>query len=311
MKTKKKKKILVSLDGSDRSLNTIRYLARMDPFANMDIILFNVLNTAPESYWDLEKEPCGTKTIPEARAWEAELKKDIDLHMKMALQLLVKMDVPSESIKIKIQKRKKGIARDIVDEAHHGYDFLVARRRGMTGLQRLVLGSVANKLVEKIWFMPLILVGKKPPGNKLMIAFDGSEGAWQSVKLVGSTIGGLDYEVKLVHVIRGNGKMVPELRHIRASASYSKYTEKGMTLALAAAANKLVDLGLRSDRVSTRIIKGARSRAEAITKEAKQEDFGTIVMGRKGVSSVRDFIMGRVTSKVIHMARDRTIWIVR
>ncbi|MEJ2285918.1 MAG: hypothetical protein P8X85_20275 [Desulfobacterales bacterium] len=34
-------------------------------------------------------------------------------------------------------------------------------------------------------------------------------------------------------------------------------------------------------------------------------------MGRRGHSSVRDFFIGRVTNKVIHLARDRTVWIVR
>ena len=51
--------------------------------------------------------------------------------------------------------------------------------------------------------------------------------------------------------------------------------------------------------------------AGAIADRAKQENFGTIVMGRRGRSSVRDFFVGRVTNKVIHMARDRTVWVVR
>ncbi|MFC1880277.1 universal stress protein [Thermodesulfobacteriota bacterium] len=44
---------------------------------------------------------------------------------------------------------------------------------------------------------------------------------------------------------------------------------------------------------------------------AKQDSFGTIVMGRRGHSSVREFFVGRVTNKVIHLAIDRTVWVVR
>jgi nucleotide-binding universal stress UspA family protein len=45
-------------------------------------------------------------------------------------------------------EQKKGIARDIIREARNGYDAVVTRRRGMTGLRSIVLGSVATKLVE-------------------------------------------------------------------------------------------------------------------------------------------------------------------
>jgi hypothetical protein len=37
---------------------------------------------------------------------------------------------------------------------------------------------------------------------------------------------------------------------------------------------------------------------------------GIIVLGRRGVSQVRDFFIGRVTNKVVHLARDRSVCIV-
>jgi len=73
--------------------------------------------------------------------------------MEQAGQFLLKAGVAPESLTIKIQDRKKGIARDIIREARNGYDAVVTRRRGMTGLRRIVLGSVATKLVEKLNFM--------------------------------------------------------------------------------------------------------------------------------------------------------------
>ena len=71
-------------------------------------------------------------------------------------------------------------------------------------------------------------------------------------------------------------------------------------------------MGLKTDKVSTQIDKKAISRAGTIVDRAKQVDFGTIVMGRRGHSHVRDFFfISRVTNKVIHMARDRTVWVIR
>ena len=78
--------------------------------------------------------------------------------MEQARQFLMKAVLAPESITIKIQDRKEGIARDIIREARNGYDAVVTRRRGTTALRRVVLGSVATKLIAKLTFLPLILV---------------------------------------------------------------------------------------------------------------------------------------------------------
>jgi len=225
--------------------------------------------------------------------------------------LLLGACVPPESIILRVQNRKKGIARDIIREARNGYDAVVTRRRGMTGLRRIVLGSVATKLLTRITFLPLILVGKLRPNHKILLAFDGSENAMGAVQFVGSLLGGRDYEINLFHVIRSNGEGGPEHRDIFSSKEFGRVVGKEMASSLKAAQAELVNAGFKADKVSSKIVTGAVSRAGAIADRAKQEDFGTIVMGRRGHSSVRDFFIGRVTNKVIHMARDRTVWVVR
>jgi nucleotide-binding universal stress UspA family protein len=57
-------------------------------------------------------------------------------------------------------------------------------------------------------------------------------------------------------------------------------------------------------------VSGAVSRAAEITKYAQAENFGIIVLGRRGVSRVRDFFIGRVTNKVVHLTRDRWVCVV-
>jgi nucleotide-binding universal stress UspA family protein len=311
MKKQKKKKILVPIDGSDRALNTVRYVARFEPFRNKDIVLFHVFSSVPEGYWDLEKDPRSTSTVRQVRSWEIEQRKRINQYMEQASQFLVKAGVSPESIIIKIQDRKTGIARDIIREARNGYEAVVTRRRGMTGLRRIVLGNVATKLLTQITFLPLILVGKLTPNNKILLAFDGSENAVEAVKFVVSLMGDCDQEVSLLHVMRSDGEERPEHRHIFSSKEFAKVVSKEMTSSLKTAQNELIKAGFKADRVSTRIVKRAISRAQAIADRAKLENYGTIVMGRRGHSSVRDFFVGRVTNKVIHLAKDRTVWIVR
>lgn len=311
MKKKMKKRILIPVDGSDRALNTVRYIARNDQFLKMDIVLFHAFSSIPEGYWDMEVDPRSISTVREVRAWEVQQKKKIQSYMQQASQFLLKAGFSSESTKIKIQNRRKGIARDIIREAQNGYDAVVTRRRGMKGLRGIVLGSVATKLVEKLSFVPLVLVGRKPANNRILLAFDGSAGALHAVDFVGSILEGFNFEMSLIHVIRANQKKDTEFQHAFSSKKYTEFTRKEMSSALKQAKTKLMAMGFKPDRISTEIITGANSRARALAEKAKQEDYGTIVMGRRGHSHVRDFFIGRVTNKVIHLARDRTIWVIR
>ncbi|NCD26291.1 MAG: universal stress protein [Deltaproteobacteria bacterium] len=39
--------------------------------------------------------------------------------------------------------------------------------------------------------------------------------------------------------------------------------------------------------------------------------FGTLVIGRRGVSRAEEFLFGSVTTKVTHLAKDCTVWVVQ
>jgi len=311
MKQQSKRKILVPLDGSDRSMNTVRYISKLEPFRSMQLVLFHVFSKVPEGFWDLGTDPRSSTTVSEVRAWEIQQKSNISQCMEIARQYLIKTGFPSKSIEVKIQNRKKGFARDIIREAQNGYYAVVTRRRGMTGMKGIVLGSVATKLVEKISFLPLILVGRKPPGNKILVGFDGSEGARRAVDFVGRTTGGFNFRAKLVYVMRGKENDDPKIQRLYSPEKYVQMTLKEMTTELEAAAKQLVAAGFKPHQVSTQLISGVASRARAIATEAKEGGYGAIVMGRRGHSRVRDFFIGRVTNKVIHLARDRAVWIIR
>lgn len=294
MKDEPHKKLLVLVDGSDRSINTVRYVGRNKAFHSMRIVLFHVFSAVPEYFWDGGDDIQRKKVVKQAGAWKMSQEKIIKNYMIQAKQLLVKSGISSASIETKVQKRKKGVARDIIKEAQNGYAAVVARRRGVGALRGIVLGSVAAKLTEKIVFLPLVIVGKKPSSNKILIGFDGSHDSMQAVDFVGSALDGFDYSVELLHVIRGNEHGLKDI-----ASSFSIATKK------------LISSGFKSKAVSTKIIKGKISRAKTIADYARKHDFGTIVMGRKGRSRTRDFFIGRVTNKVIHMARDRSVWIIR
>jgi nucleotide-binding universal stress UspA family protein len=83
-----------------------------------------------------------------------------------------------------------------------------------------------------------------------------------------------------------------------------------MESVFAEASTRLEKAGLSRGQITTRLAKGVRSRAGAIIEEALKGGYGTIVVGRRGISYVEEFSMGRVSNKIIHLAKELAVWVV-
>ncbi|MEX1302757.1 MAG: universal stress protein, partial [Desulfotignum sp.] len=51
--------------------------------------------------------------------------------------------------------------------------------------------------------------------------------------------------------------------------------------------------------------------AQDILHVAETGYFGTVVIGRRGVSKAEEFMFGSVSTKIIHSGKDCTIWVVQ
>ena len=77
--------------------------------------------------------------------------------METAKGSLIKAGFSSEKITLKTATQKKGVARDILAEAEAGYDMIVMGRRGISGIQEFIMGSVSNKVLHGAGNIPVIL----------------------------------------------------------------------------------------------------------------------------------------------------------
>jgi nucleotide-binding universal stress UspA family protein len=298
MDDQKGKRILVALDGSEGAFESVRYVIDFPPFREMGVTLFNVFSRIPESYWDLGEQPHVGTRVREIRAWQSQMETAMKEHMEKARHLLLGAGIPERKIKIDIRERKEGIARDILQAAGEGYEALLVGRRGTSKLKDLVLGSVANKLVEKLTFAPLVVVGKKRDSDKVLVALDGSEASEKSVELLVRFSKGTRLWITLLHVIRTEDE------------PYLKIAEERIEPVFERATNLLLEAGLPRNQLQKKVLTGVASRAGSILEEAKRGGFGTILVGRRGLSKLQEFFMGRVSNKVIQLAREGAVWVV-
>ncbi|MCP4117560.1 MAG: universal stress protein [Desulfobacteraceae bacterium] len=297
-------KILVPVDGSERSMKTIRYIAGFAPFKNMKVVLFNVFHKIPEFYWDLTNTPMMNGRAVHMASWEQQNREIIDRFMEKSVAILRTSGFAPGDLEVKVENLDDGVTRDIITEARKGYAAVVARRRGFTKIPGIMMGSVADKLMNSLDFVPLFFVGAEPVTDKILMAMDNSASAMAAVAFVAGLSGHDDSSVTLVHVVREDEIF---------SDDYYGADGVGRNVMLKVfedAREQLTRGGYNHDNIHHKVITGAGSRAGTIARVAEEEDYATIVLGRQGVSKVRDFFLGRVSKKVIHAAHSRTVCIV-
>ena len=307
---KNNNKILVAFDGSRKAFKTIEYLCSFKPFLNKEIVLYNVINSVPECYYDLKKDPFSHGAITQVKAWELGQRAKMESFMSEARMMLIASGFKSEAITIAIKDKQKGIARDILAEAQKGYYALLIRRRGWAAsILPIPLGSISTKLIEKGTNIPILLSGLKPVTHSILIAVDGSDGSKRAVNFFTRTIEKCDCRVVLLSVIR-DCEMYDEKIDGDKSTNFTKIASEEFENAINETMHYLEDIGIKKEKITTKIIKRVKSRASAIIETAKEKNCDTIVFGRKGKTDIASFGIGRVPLKVIYGDKKITVWII-
>jgi nucleotide-binding universal stress UspA family protein len=154
-------------------------------------------------------------------------------------------------------------------------------------------------------------------GQKILIAFDDSENAMRAVEYVGKTLLPQN-RVVLFTVLQDTAALCdlqsPELTPYFKSQqqAFCALEEKKKDLvstALAKAAGILRDAGFAEDRITIKAEPKNKGIARDIANEARN-GYDLVVLGRRGFSSIKDYFMGSISQKVIHLVPDTSILVV-
>lgn len=303
--------MLVALDGSRRSLDTIRHIGQIEALKRLDITLIHIFTGFPGYLLEVDRDPAPLFSARDIEYRSAEQRKNIGEWMAHARNALIRSGFPEAGVNGRIDDLKVGVARDLLAEARNDYDALVIRRRGMSKIASLILGSISSKLLESATFIPLLIAGNAPFSGKVLIAMDGSENAMRAVGFVGAAMQGACERVVLAHVMRrdmsfdaGGGRpgKIPESVRIEMKETVAER--------FAAAAETLQQRGFSRRQIRTRFLPNRSSRSETLVGLAAEEGCSIIAAGRKGYSAASGFPLGTVVRKLVHLAREHSIWVV-
>ena len=151
--------------------------------------------------------------------------------------------------------------------------------------------------------------------NQILLAYDNSQQALRAVEYVGQMFGRVD-NVKVT--LFGVYDKVPEYEMIDTPftdqvkariSNLERERDKGRDN-MEEAKKHLVRMGFSEDQIKVKYVEKKKSVAKDIIDEVKTSGYGTVVMGRKGVSNLTGMLFGSVASGVIGNLQGATICVV-
>ena len=291
-------RMLLAIDQSKDSKVTIALLQKLKWPAGSSLILLHVTTVDDEIVSTgssrLPKKPSGDSGEPLGRV-HSELQRLEHLLASDTLQVqsMVVSGVPGQEILNAIQKKK--------------IDVVALGSRGLSRISGLLLGSVSEWVLNDascsvLIGRPTARKGKSSSALNVLLATDGSPDAWKAVSILkelglppGSTI-------TLLHVIK---KHIYETTQFvdRARKSQTEFSKLAKDLCRdrdSAGVRLLNDtrdaLGSLSLPIQERVALGHE--AEEILKAARQQTADLILMGSRGKTGLRRFLMGGVARTV-------------
>lgn len=307
------RKILVAVDGSSYSNNTLNYLGRLfAPVGEMKLHLLSLVSCAslpPGKEWLGELELMNSMP-PEAQRRLRSAKS----YMQSATSRLEKLGIPAERITTEVRLARSTVADDILHEGRKGmYDAIVVGRRGLSKLGEMVMGSVSASLFEKAHNVPLWIIDGKVDSRKFLVPIDGSFCSLMAVDHLSHILAGSHHcQITLFH----STAMLSTVRTLDPQDLYDRWGRAwcedhlGRPDSLFHAPKQiLVESGIPEEHIGwLHTAKGIEA-ARQILRQAMIDDYGTIVIGRRGEDVKKGLFRG-VSDRVVLMGEEVAIWIV-
>jgi len=150
-----------------------------------------------------------------------------------------------------------------------------------------------------------------PSERNLLIAVDASENSGKAVDYVGRLLGGVggDFHITLLHLI-----LEPDADYFPSEEEHRIWIDEKLEESvrlLEGYKNVLITYGFDADRIRVFTpIRFCPSVSECILEQKDILEYGTIVVGRKGLSPKEEILLGSVSSRLVKLAKNCTVWVV-
>ena len=312
------KRILVGIDGSPASLAAVKYLAFIfGKGARVMIDLLHILPGIPPLFLEPGENMAQLLQIQDfAERLNKEDRHKADFLLNEATGILTDTGIPPKNIRPLIEEPSAGVSRDILALEQEGkYDAIVLGRHGMSAVETFLMGSVTHKVLQHTKGLPLCVVHGKIESRKLLVPIDSSPNSKRVLDHVAWLLAETGpMEVAIFHVVapliaREMPLIWTGLPELRLNVEQRVLDDAEDMLSQAK--TYLTERDIPGFAIKTRLEKtSAPGVAPAILNEAREGGYGSIMIGRRGISRTERFLFGSVSNKIVQQARDMAVWVV-
>jgi nucleotide-binding universal stress UspA family protein len=296
--------VIVPLDGSDEAEQVLPFAKTLAEKRGATLILISVVDVPAEFGAWTSASAIGTSR--ELDVWVADREHYLET-------LKTRIDQPAAQVVVRIGTAAAEIKHVV---AEYGNPLIAMTSHGRTGAKRLLLGSVANKLVHDSG-CPVLVVrqGAGDPADaenlrRVLVPLDGSEFGEAALKQTASILG----DNLTIHLLR-----VAELPRIPTMGAYDggvpldyglidEYVDAVKDEAVSYLADLQNKLQADGHTVTWEVVEGEV--ASAILNVARAQSVGTIAMSSHGRGGLSRIVFGSVAQQVLHEAT-RPLLLVR
>jgi nucleotide-binding universal stress UspA family protein len=311
------KAILICIDGSKASSNAVAYVGFLfGKGAKVRIDLLHILPDIPPLFLEpgenmtelLELQGFGEQIEEENRRRGEQV-------IEKARNTLVKAGMDPSKVETSIREPSIHVARDILEmekEAQHGG--IVLGRHGMSAVEEFFMGSTTHRILQHAEGMPLCVVHGEVDSRKVLVPVVSSPNSKRVLDKVAWLLAEAGpMEVTIMHVseplIMGEmASMWTGLADVQSHIE-ERVSEDAEDM-LDQAKAYLIERDVPPFAITTRFEKRASGVARTILDVAGEGAYGTIMIGRRGISRAKRFLFGSVSNKVVQHARDMAVWVV-
>jgi nucleotide-binding universal stress UspA family protein len=218
---------------------------------------------------------------------------------------------PAQDLSVELDIREGDTAREILDAAsEREVDLLVMGTHGRSGFERLLLGSITEKVLRRA-SCPVLTVPRHsgdtlPAGpvlfKQILCPVDFSDPSMQALKYARSLAQEAAAHLTILHVLAYDLPTTPDLYDIAAeqSASLTEFRRQREDEARRRLGDALQDSVGPSGSVETLLVHGKPSRE--IIRLAAERQADVIVMGVQGRGAADLLLLGSTTNHVVRAA---------
>jgi len=260
------KKILVGVKGDKESNNVLRYAVNLARITKSKLTALHVIETLDEYnfYEDIKLN------------YKIEAERDRDRCIQQIKDISEEYHLENLDIEIIYGKPTKSI----LNEAKRGeFDLIIVGSHSRSNFIEFLLGGVAFQITHYAK-RPVIIVKNLKEIDTILVCTDGSDYARDAIAFMPQIVSHSKSRVTVLHVAK-KGQL--------KSADSEKIVNEGSEI-------------LKKMGIDTKIIIREGYPSKEILREARKRNYDLIVMGHKGKSSIREFFLGDVVSKVTHLS---------